>query len=122
MKMRVCVSLLTVALLAGCAVQLRTYGPPPVVVYEQPAPVPPPVVVVPDYYVLTDQGYIGWVGDRYLYLGPGGVWFYCDEFRLRRFHVWANVHRDYRNHAIPRDHGKGRGDRDHEHERHDDHK
>ena len=115
--MRVCVGLLAAALLAGCAVQLRTYGPPPVVVYEQPAPGPPSVVIVPDYYVLTEHGYIGWSGDRYMYLGPGSVWFFCDEFRLRRFHEWARVHRDYRDRAIRRDRGHDR-----DHDRRDDHR
>ena len=52
--------------------------------------------VVPDYYCWDGYEYVGWVGDRYYYLGPGHVWVACDPVRVRRFNAWASVHPQWR--------------------------
>lgn len=52
--------------------------------------------VVPDYYCWDGYEYVGWVGDRYYYLGPGQVWMTCDPVRVRRFEAWASVHPQWR--------------------------
>lgn len=64
----------------------------------------PPVVaveadVVPDDYYWDGYEYVGIVGDRYYYLGPGNVWVVCDPIRLHRFNVWIGAHPDWRVHA-----------------------
>jgi hypothetical protein len=101
-------------LVAGCAVYpdgrvgfvpIVVSAPGPVVV----APAPPQVevesgpVMVPDDYVWDGYEYVGFVGGRYYYLGPGNVWLFADPFRLERFHGWERDHGDWRAHAIHND-------------------
>ena len=74
--------------------------------------------MVPASYVIVDGEYIGWVGDRYFYLGAGGVWLACDFVRLEHFHRWERSHHDWREHAIRNDHFR-RDAQGHEHPRYD---
>jgi hypothetical protein len=75
--------------------------------------------MVPDSYVWDGYEYVGFVGDRYYYLGPGNVWLFCEPFRLERFHGWERGHADWRDHAIRND--RYRTDRNgHVQSRHDD--
>ena len=92
-------------LLSGCVVYPNgTVGFQPVVVAPAPAvEVAPPVVEVPDTYVWDGVEFVGLVGPRYFYLGPGEVWLVCDEVRLARFHDWEGFHPDWRAHAIRND-------------------
>ncbi len=76
-------------------------------------------VMVPASYVIVDGEYIGWVGDRYFYLGAGGVWLACGFIRLERFHNWERSHHDWREHAIRNDRFR-RDAQGHEHPRSDD--
>ena len=112
-------------LMAGCVVEPgrvyvrpAVFVPPPPVVIAPPPPVyvaPPPVVVaepvmVPESYVWDGYEYVGVVGDRYLYLGPGNIWIGFEPWRLERFHGWERGHADWRGRAIRND----RFRRDHE--------
>ncbi|HEV7925932.1 MAG TPA: hypothetical protein VGR14_11280 [Verrucomicrobiae bacterium] len=100
----VCLSVVISALAAGCTV---TVGPPVVAV------VPPgPAVVevgVPDAYVWDGFEFVGFVGGRYMYLGPGGGWLVCEPWRLDRFHGWERGHADWRNHAVRNEGRDARG-------------
>jgi hypothetical protein len=78
---------------------------PPPVVEDSPAPAvvvapPAPVVAVPDSYVWDGVEFVGFVGPRFFYLGPGHVWLGCDPARLNRFHHWESYHPDWRQHTI----------------------
>lgn len=81
--------------------------PAPIVVTTPVAPVvvavPPPVVEVPDTYIWNGVEFVGMVGDRYFYLGPGNVWLACDPVRLERFRGWERYHSDWRDHATRND-------------------
>jgi len=76
------------------------YEQPAVVISSAPVAVVQTTTVVPEAYIQTDIGWIGWYGDTYVYLGPGNVWVVCDEFRLRQFHRWESYHHGYRERAI----------------------
>ena len=67
------------------------------------APSPPTVTVettVPDSYVWDGYEYVGVVGSKYYYLGPGNVWLSLDASRLARFHGWEKVNAGWQDHAI----------------------
>ena len=99
---------------SGCIVVPDRYvevSRPPVIVEEP--------VMVPSSYVIVDGEYYGWVGDRYFYLGAGGVWLVCDSKRVEHFRRWERIHRDWREHAIQNDHFR-RDAMGHEHPRQDD--
>ncbi len=110
---------LTVSLTVGCAVTPDGRIIYPVVqVYEQPISPPPPPpaiisvgVITPEAYVWNGYEYIGWYGDRYVYLSPTG-WLICDEVRLRRFHEWRSRNPRYREKAT-RYRGRGNDHDDH---------
>ena len=120
-------SLAALTLMSGCVV--TPYGGGVAVVAPPPA-VAVNVEVYPDYYCWDGFEYVGIVGGRYYYLGPGHAWIVCEPFRLARFHDWERGHPDWRDHAIrnehfrpadrghDRDHGR---DRDRKHERDRDH-
>jgi hypothetical protein len=100
----VCLFAVTAALAAGCTVSVA-----PPVVY---APAPPEAVVtvgVPDAYVWDGVEFVGFVGGRYMYLGPGGGWLVCDNVRLERFHGWERGHPDWRRTAIRNEGPNARG-------------
>jgi hypothetical protein len=106
----VCLFAVTAVLASGCAV---SYVPPSVSVS-----VPDPVVTVggpvvevdvPDAYVWDGVEFVGFVGGRYMYLGPGGGWLVCDAGRLDRFHGWERGHPDWRRSAIRNEGRNARG-------------
>jgi len=115
------------AIVSGCVVdpngRVMLVAPQVVVappVYEAPAPVVvEEPVMVPESYVVVNGEYMGVVGDRYFYLGSGGVWLVCDPVRLERFHGWEREHRDWREHAIRNDRFR-KDAHGHEAPRHDD--
>lgn len=107
------------AFLSGCVVTpyggVAVEAPPPAVSVD--------VDVYPDDYWWDGYEYVGIVGGRYYYLGPGSVWIVCEPFRVERFEAWEHHHPDWRVHATPnerfrpadrghdrdRDRGRGRG-------------
>jgi hypothetical protein len=94
----VLMSLATGGLVTGCTITIQPNGavaPQPAVIVEEPGP-----VMFPETYVWDGYEYVGVVGDRYFYLGPGNVWLVCEPFRLERFHGWERYHQDWREHAI----------------------
>jgi hypothetical protein len=101
------------ALASGCTVGVSTPGVavdvpgPPVVAVGVPGPVVE--VGVPDSYVWDGYEYVGLVGGTYYYLGPGGGWLVCDDFRLGRFHGWERGHPDWHRHAIRNEGHNARG-------------
>ena len=112
MRMRVFAGRIIVAaglvLLAGCVVHPNgAVSFAPVVVEAGPPPPPPPppgpVVVAPVYvpeaYVWDGYEYVGWYGNTYVYLAPGG-WVVCDRVVLGRFQGWQRYHPDYRRRAV----------------------
>lgn len=101
-------------LVSGCVIVADRPPEPP-----RPRPVVVETVMVPASYVIVDGIYFGWVGERYYYLGSGGVWLLCDAARLEHFHHWERSHRDWREHAIRNDHFR-RDAQGHEHPRPDD--
>jgi hypothetical protein len=122
-----CLLAITAALGTSCAVEV---GPPGVAVAVPGPPVvevgvPGPVVEVgvPDSYVWDGYEYVGLVGGTYYYLGPGGGWLVCDDFRLGRFHGWERSHPDWHRHAIRNEgrNARGRAPARRE-ERHDEHR
>ena len=106
-----CLLAITAAMATGCTVDFGTPGVavavpgPPVVEVGVPAPIVE--VGVPDAYVWDGFEYVGLVGGTYVYLGPGGTWLVCDDFRLGRFHGWERGHPDWHQHAI-RNEGRNR--------------
>ena len=97
----VCLFAVTAALATGCAVAVRTpsvYVPPPEAVVTVGGP--EVTIGVPDAYVWDGVEFVGEVGGRYMYLGPGGGWLVCDSVRLGRFHGWEQGHPDWRRTAI----------------------
>jgi len=88
------VSALLAALAAGCEVSVQ-----PPTFYVAP-PVAEVTVGVPDSYVWDGVEFVGVVGDRYMYLGPGGGWLVCEPYRLDRFHGWERGHADWRRTAV----------------------
>lgn len=106
--------LVAAALMSGCVV--RPYGG--VSVY---APAPAVSVgVYPNYYVWDGDEYIGVVGGRYYYLGPGHVWMRCEPFRVARFHRWERFHPDWHAHAIYNDRYRRGAERREDRDRHRD--
>jgi|SRR5580658_6687266 hypothetical protein len=108
MKMKhgkiICLLAITAALASGCTVGVSTPG----VVVDVPGP-PVVEVGVPDSYVWDGYEYVGLVGGTYYYLGPGGGWLVCDDFRLGRFHGWERNHPDWHRHAIRNEGRNARG-------------
>ena len=99
------------ALAGGCTVSV---APPSV---EVAPPVAEVSVGVPDSYVWDGYEYVGLVGGTYYYLGPGGTWLVCDDFRLGRFHGWERGHPDWRRHAVRNYGHNARGRAPHREER-----
>ena len=77
------------------------------VVEVQPAMVVGPVEFIPETYVWDGFEYVGVVGGEYVYLGPTGVWFRCEPWRLGRFHGWERGHGDWHSHAVRNEHYRG---------------
>ena len=107
-----CLFAIVAGLAGGCAV---SYVPPTVSV-SAPAPVvevgvaaPVVEVGVPPSYVWDGAEYVGFVGGQYMYLGPGGGWLVCDNFRLERFHGWERGHPDWRRTAVRNEGRNARG-------------
>ena len=73
-------------------------APQPVYVAPPPVMVPAPVMA-PEYYVWDGFEWVGVVGGRHCYLGPGNVWLVCEPFRLERFRGWERSHSNWREHA-----------------------
>ncbi len=121
MKIKLYVSMLaSILAMTGCTITPGRIELAAPIVYEQQVVAPPaPVAVVqtgtifPEAYIQTDIGWIGWYGNTYVYLGPGNVWVFCDEVRLRRFHEWERYHPRYREHATHyhREDNRGHSDR-----------
>jgi hypothetical protein len=99
----VCLFSLIAAMAAGC-----TVGVAPPSVYVAPA-APVVEVGVPDSYVWDGVEFVGFVGGRYMYLGPGGGWLVCDSVRLGRFHGWERGHPDWRRNAVRNEGPNARG-------------
>jgi len=94
----------SVGLLLPVPVVVTAPVAPVVVAMPPPAiEVAPPIVEVPETYVWDGVEFVGLVGDRYFYLGPGNVWLACDPVRLERFRGWERYHADWRNRAIHND-------------------
>ncbi len=62
---------------------------------------PPPMMQVPGSYVWDGRQFVGTVGNRYYYVGPGNVWMPMDQSRRSRFSVWENGHPNWQSHATP---------------------
>ncbi len=105
MRAKLLIGVFAVAVLvnmAGCVMPDGRSVIPAPAIYVQPAPVVEvaPAVLAPEAYILVNGEYIGWYGDRYMYLGPGNVWIVCDDERLGRFHEWERHNPGYRQHAM----------------------
>jgi hypothetical protein len=97
------------ALVSGCVVRPdgRVGLEFPVVTVAPVVVAGPSVVVepalVPEAYTWDGVEYVGLVGDRYYYLGPGDVWLVAGPDRLAFFHGWERGHPDWRSHATRND-------------------
>jgi len=91
-------SLAALPLMSGPVVTVQV--PAPAVRVEVPVPSVTVDIGVPDTYVWDGYEYVGIVGTRYCYLGPGDVWLTLDAPRLARFHDWEKGHADWRTHVI----------------------
>jgi hypothetical protein len=53
--------------------------------------------------------FVGVVGGRQMYIGPGVGWLVCDPFRLEHLHGWERGHPDGRRTAVRNDGPNARG-------------
>jgi hypothetical protein len=108
-------TLLAGGLLGALLVAAGCYTPPPPAVAVQApppvvAPAPPPtgyVTYAPDYYVWDGNEYIGVSGGQYVYWS-GATWAVAPPVIIGRFHGWERYHPEWRRHATPYRHGRGR--------------